>query len=485
MKTVQTTGLGADSWAITLKFLDDPERYGLKPDLSDLVVVHAVTGNEFPDTLETAEKYLLPRLREANVRMVQVSRMGSSDADGIAVLADTRKPDKVFQQGPWRLSDWLTRAGTVPQVANGRRTCSIRSKGWVLDNILDYLLEGDECRRAIGYNNDEIARMIKDSRIQNEVNEAAGRTICTPYYPLIDDEMGRSEVERYVLERAGVTVNKSYCWMCPFSGVAASRERHEARLRQYPEHAAYVLRMEQASLALNENSSLYATSTLLSRLLEDPANEAIIETYRRSLDVAPHAVYEVRRVYDAARTDDCRQHHGKKCSTPRWWCHAPRTETCQREHPPLEHVIGHDEQGAPLHRVDPPWCGGSAQCRGEAKKGVAWRSVRTLFEGSRSDAEALVRKFAARRGAELGRGTTSGIERAHYLRRGSGYPCAEAYLVAAPVGIADKERPGFEAMWLKTTGRSGTWYPPLRDYAPVASERLGGPVPIVRLDLAA
>lgn len=50
---------------------------------------------------------------------------------------------------------------------------------------------------------------------------------------------------------------------------------------------------------------LYATATLLDRLLEDPANTAIIENYRRSLDASLHAAYEVRRIYDAGRTNDC------------------------------------------------------------------------------------------------------------------------------------------------------------------------------------
>jgi hypothetical protein len=50
--TVLSYGLGADSTAILLKFLADPAAYGLRPDLSDLVLVHAVTGNEWPDSLD-------------------------------------------------------------------------------------------------------------------------------------------------------------------------------------------------------------------------------------------------------------------------------------------------------------------------------------------------------------------------------------------------------------------------------------------------
>lgn len=79
---------------------------------------------------------------------------------------------------------------------------------------------------------------------------------------------------------------------------------------------------------------------------------------------------------------------------------------------PLQHVVGLDDQGQPLLREDPPWCASTGDCLGDVKKGVAWRSVHTIFEGPRTDAEALVRKFAAHRGTELDRGAASGIERA-------------------------------------------------------------------------
>ncbi|WP_179199630.1 hypothetical protein [Streptomyces sp. NRRL B-24572] len=44
-RTVLSYGLGADSTAILLKFLAAPLDYGLELDLSDLIVVHAVTGD--------------------------------------------------------------------------------------------------------------------------------------------------------------------------------------------------------------------------------------------------------------------------------------------------------------------------------------------------------------------------------------------------------------------------------------------------------
>lgn len=131
--TVLSYGLGADSTAILVEFLDHPERYGLASDLSDLIVVHAVTGDEWPDTLDYVDRLVLPRLRRAGARLVQVARAGRQDADGVVVLDDSRSPRRICARGPWRLSDELREAGTVPQIANGRRTCSIRFKGWVLD----------------------------------------------------------------------------------------------------------------------------------------------------------------------------------------------------------------------------------------------------------------------------------------------------------------------------------------------------------------
>ncbi|MCX4976515.1 hypothetical protein [Streptomyces sp. NBC_00620] len=120
--TVLSYGLGADSTAILLMFLADPERYGLRPDLSDLVIVHAVTGDEWPDSLDYVDRLVLALLRAARVRLVQIARGGPEDADGVVVLDDSRAPRRIHAQGPWRLSDELRAAGTVPQMARGKRT---------------------------------------------------------------------------------------------------------------------------------------------------------------------------------------------------------------------------------------------------------------------------------------------------------------------------------------------------------------------------
>ncbi len=65
---------GADSTAILLMFLADPAAHGLEPDLSDLTVVHAITGDEFVDSLDYVNRLVLPLLRARSVRLVQLCR---------------------------------------------------------------------------------------------------------------------------------------------------------------------------------------------------------------------------------------------------------------------------------------------------------------------------------------------------------------------------------------------------------------------------
>ncbi|MBT2444998.1 hypothetical protein J7E93_33880 [Streptomyces sp. ISL-36] len=67
--------------------------------------------------------------------------------------------------------------------------------------------------------------------------------------------------------------------MCPLSGVCASHDRHEERLRAHHPHAtADMLRLEYVSMALNEQTSLYGPAgPLYRRLTEDGRNRAVLE----------------------------------------------------------------------------------------------------------------------------------------------------------------------------------------------------------------
>lgn len=473
-RTVLSYGLGADSTAILLKFLADPTAYGLEPDLSDLVVVHAVTGDEWSDSLSYVDRLVLPLLAARKVRTVQLARGGRRDADGVLVLDDTRAPRRIWAAGPWRLSDELRAAGTVPQMASGRRTCSIRSKGWVLDAWAAFEFGVASFRRVIGYHAGERGRAEKDTAIQLKNNAEAGRNVCEPYYPLIDtDGMDRAAVEEYVHARLGERIRKSYCAQCPFSGVCASRDRHEERLRDHPETASAVLMLEYSSQALNEKVALYGERSLYQQLAEDmPANDAVLTRFERDLEHSPFALYEVRRLYLPGRTKDCRAWHGKRCSSPRWWCRAKRTTACRRGH-----RAGFELRSGWLDTA--PWCEGyDKACRGEQAKGQAWRSVRTVFEGTRLEADLTLLRWGREKGARVRPGRSSHITRAHYLDAGDGYPSADGYLVAAPAGVESKQRAGFEEKWTQVTGLTGTRWTPIRPLLVPKRERSRGAVPV-------
>jgi len=349
-----------------------------------------------------------------------------------------------------------------PPDGAGKRTCSIKFKGWCLDAWAAAEFGTSSFRRVIGYHAGEMDRAEKDTGIQREANADAGRTICEPYYPLIHERMGRAAVEAYVLERVGEKIRKSYCAQCPFSGVCASRDAHEERLRAHPHVAADVLRMEYVSQALNERQGLYGEKSLRGRLTQDGRNTAVLDAFALSLEQAPHAVYEVRRIYHAARTPECKQRHGRNCRSPRWWCRQARTDYCVDAH--TAERFG-------------PWCSGYDECRGETKKGQAWRSVRTVYEGTRAGAEAYVWAMAAEHGMRLERGEHSGVERAHYMTDGDSYPAASAYLVAAPAGVHDKQRPKFEERFTQLTGRVGMVGTPVRELPESQPRRLTGGAP--------
>lgn len=415
------------------------------------------------------------RCREA-FGLIQVCRAGKSDAEGVLVLDDSRTPQRIHQAGPWRLSDELRAAGTVPMPASGQRRCSIRFKGWVLDHWAAAEFGTSSYRRVIGYHYDEMGRAEKDSKIQRNHNTEAVRTICEPHYPLILAKMKRTAVEAYVYEQLGEKIKKSYCSQCPFSGVCASRDRQEERLREHPHVAAGVLLMEFVSVALSEQMSLYGPAgSLYQRLAEDGRNNDVLTAFETVLDQAEYAVYEVRRMTSGPRT-----------AAPTTAGSAPaRSGGASRSAPPAAGATTPKAPTSTARRVSSeqqPWCRGLDGCRGKVKKGQSWRSLRTVWVGDRSTAEMLVLRYASKNAnVKLTRGEHSNIRRAHYLLPTDGLPSAEAFLVAAPAGVVDKQRKSFETSWRDITGRIGTVFRPVRELPkPTPKRKKGAPIPIRR-----
>src|SRR5215210_2947204 len=104
--------MGVDSTALLLRWLHEPDSRDFA--LADLVVLTAMTGDEFQDTERLVAAHILHRLRAARVRFVQIARTGAVEADGVTVLDDSREPHELHMRGPFRLSDELLSVGTVP-----------------------------------------------------------------------------------------------------------------------------------------------------------------------------------------------------------------------------------------------------------------------------------------------------------------------------------------------------------------------------------
>lgn len=283
---VLSYGLGVDSTAILLRWITEPESRDF--DLSDLIVVTAMTGDEWPATGRLVEQHVLPLLRAHHVRYVQVARAGASQRDGINVLDDSRSPEVLHLDGDYKLSDELLTAGTVPQLGGARR-CSAKAKGWPLDTLIERLLgRGVPFRQIVGYEANEPKRAVKDAAQNTDTRTAE--------YPLIEWGWDRARCEEYILQVTGARWIKSACVYCPFAlANKAGRERVLEMYRDDEAAAVQALFIEHVSLSLNERQGLNGPVRLVDLIAED-GNQAALDGLRDRLAREPHAIYRVRRV---------------------------------------------------------------------------------------------------------------------------------------------------------------------------------------------
>jgi hypothetical protein len=390
MNVVLSYGLGVDSTALLLRWLEEPSSRDF--ELSDLIVVTSMTGDEWPRTGVLVEAHILPRLREAGVRFAQVARGGPREADGIVVLDDTDTPTRLHIAGAYKLSDELTSVGTVPQ-ASGNRLCSIKFKGWVIDNYLRRYAP-QVTRHAFGYEAGEVGRAETcASHLPGRMafgfsaEELKRATQATDYdtdhkraiFPLIEWGWHREDCRRFIEKVTGVPDwPKSACVYCPFALTSrAGRERTLRRFDTRPESAIEALVLERRSLCLNPKGGLIAGDRLCDLLAVH--RPTIFTTFNDELNAMPHSVYEVKRIW------------------------LPK-------------------------KADPE------------KVGTVFRYLRVDFCGSRVECEEEVR----RRGA-LDR--ADDFERSYVLHRGGALPDRERFFVAGPAGAVDKWRPSFASRW--------------------------------------
>jgi len=247
MSLVLSYGLGVDSSALLLRWLEEPASRDF--DLSELLVVTSMTGDEWPRTGLLVERHILPRLRAAGVRFAQVARAGHLQGEGIVVLDDTNAPRRLHIDGAYKLSQEMKTAGTVPQTG-GSRLCSMKFKGWVIDTYLEHHAP-EATRHAFGYEVGETARADRCAEnmpgrlaFDFESTEGGRARRATEYdtvhrraeFPLIEWGWDRPDCERYIEQITGVSDwPKSACVYCPFSLTSrAGRERSLVRSLRHP-----------------------------------------------------------------------------------------------------------------------------------------------------------------------------------------------------------------------------------------------------------
>lgn len=279
---VDSYGMGVESTAIAMRWIEDPASRNFP--LDDLIVVTAMTGNEWPDTRRLVERHVLPVFRDHGIRYLQLARGGPLERDGVDVLSDSRGTERLVMAGAWTLADELERAGTVPQFAHGQRRCSQKFKGWPIDLWLRAELGDAPFRHVIGFNADERWRMERDTSYASAQR--------APEYPLAAWGWTRADCERYLHTLTGEWWPKSCCTFCPFAG-----DHHLNRYRDHPDAAVHAMRLEYAALALNPRMTLFKSGSVIEMVERD--HPAIARRFRRELESGRWSVYEVRRVFHA------------------------------------------------------------------------------------------------------------------------------------------------------------------------------------------
>jgi hypothetical protein len=270
-------------------------------DLDELLVVTAITGDEYRSTVDAANAHLVPMLRAHGIRFLQVARGGQSTHDGYDILADSTTPTELVPRGAWHLGAEMDQALTMPQIVSGRRLCSYRAKGEVLDSaIADEIADGrvaQDFRHAVAFASEERWRAERDSSYTTNARR--------PWYPLIEMGRDRTWCANYLQKVLnGFIYPRSCCVFCCFQAPQAGRSALAERWRAEPEAGAYAVRMERRALSINRRmrlfGSLSAAEFVHTRKIIPVAALADAEL----CDVTTWTVVETRRVYRAASVKD-------------------------------------------------------------------------------------------------------------------------------------------------------------------------------------
>lgn len=325
------------------------------------------------------------------------------------VLDDSRKPERLYIEGAYTLTQELMAAGTVPQYAAEHR-CSLKFKAFVIETWLRQNLP-QSLRHSFGYNADELDRIAKsdaaiarvtfgfncDEQERVEKGKKYDGHVRIGHYPLPEWGWNRQRCLDYIFAITGVRWQKSACVYCPFARITPELI---ARQKAFPAEVADSMVLERLSLAMNPRGQLYSRAPLY-QIVTENGNRQAIELFHERMESLPWAVYRVRRIYHAKPI-----HSGEGRS---------------------KRVVAHDH----------------------SKKGSVQRCVERLHEFASSHA-------AHEHLAEIARTRVIDVHTQHELsylpiqRCDGRYPSIEDYFVAAPAVIETKARRGvqeFEQDW--------------------------------------
>jgi 3'-phosphoadenosine 5'-phosphosulfate sulfotransferase (PAPS reductase)/FAD synthetase len=249
--TVLSDGAGQDSWTILLKLALDPAfRQEYAPD--DLVVVHADTGNEHPDT------YLHVERIEAFCKL-----------HGIEYHNLTA--DKGYHRGNWvSLQSFYEAKNAIGSKAYPK-TCTDNLKiqpiyrwltQWIQEryfpgrtNLLDrkkslyeFVAKYGKIQVLIGIAADEAPKRIKVVPEGEESPEAVWmQKNILKIYPLIDLDYNRQACQTYIQSVGQTVPPPSNCVLCPFKSSIEILWTHMT----YPESFQYWVVLEANKIAAN------------------------------------------------------------------------------------------------------------------------------------------------------------------------------------------------------------------------------------------
>lgn len=312
--TILSYGMGVESTAVLLRMIFEPE---IRPcSLDKLIVITSQTGDEWPDTEILVDQYIIPLLREYQIRFVQVGRHGHKEVDGFTVFEDSRNPTRCYIEGDYKLSKELLDAGTVPNFG-GVHKCALKFKNTVIEQWLDQEVR-EPARHMFGYNINEQNRVkksevgfqerLKERMIfgfnreeMSRVNKAKkyDSAYRVGVYPLVEWGWNRSDCLSYIKQKLGVIWKKSACVYCPFAHNRQNLEELVSRQFLFPSQVADAMLMEHVSLSMNLRSPLYSYGSLYDMII-NTQNINALKNYQKKLQSQSWGTYRVRRLFNQA-----------------------------------------------------------------------------------------------------------------------------------------------------------------------------------------